>query len=551
MVTGCELPWPAGFRPRWTRGLRGSRGFTSNADKSAMSVVTRCPRPPIQHLPLRHAPVLPIFLVLALGLGLRLWRLSAQSLSMDEVFELDLAAEPAASIVVSPDGFPPLFHLLAHWWLRVAGDPASLRVLSVAVGMLTIAAIWRLGRMAGGERCGIISAFLLAISPIHVWFSQEARAYAPFFFLAVSAMWLFYRARATDRTRDWALYLAAAVLGAYTHYYMALLILTLLLTVAFEARSPGSLRRLGQVHVALAALCLPLLFLVQGDLGLQQSIDPVRPPINLVALGYAGITFLGGFTLGPSVRELHFIRPAEAVRQALPWILLIGGAALYLVYLALLDRGRRIWVLRLGLLVLVPLGVSGLLGSWLGVGFRVRYIAWCAAPLVTLLALGAAHRFNRWPTWLALGALAAAATVALVNRHLLPGHMNEDMRAAALYLTSVTTPTTPIFVTAAYMEPALQFYLRRQGDVRNVRPVFRAEWEGDSIPPMPKIRAAAGPNRTFWLLYARAFDGDPRGALLDSLEAEAGLSRRAELAGIEIYEALGFEGPATSASPPR
>ena len=506
---------------------------------------------PAAHSPLRHAPVvLPVVLVLALGLGLRLWRLPAQSLSMDEVFELDLASQPAGSILVSHDGFPPLFHIVAHCWLRVAEDPASLRVLSVVLGMLTIAAIWQLGRLAGGERCGSISACLLAISPIHVWFSQEARAYAPYFLLAVSAMWLFYRARATDRNRDWVPYLAVAVLGAYTHYYMALLILTLLLTVAFEARPPGSLRRLGRVHVALGALCLPLLFLVQGDLGLQQSIDPVRPPINFVALGYAGFTFLGGFTLGPSLRELHSIRPVEAVRQALPWILLIGGAALYLIYLALLDRSRRIWVLRFGLLVLVPLGASGLLGSWFGVGFRVRYIAWCAAPLVALLALGAAHRTNRWPTWLALGSLAAAAMVALVNRHVLTRHMNEDMRGTARYLASVTTPTTPIFVAAAYVEPALQFYLRSQGDVRNVRPLSRAEWAGDSTPPMAQIRAAAGPNRAFWLIYARAFDGDPQGFLLDSLEAEAGLSRRAVLAGVEIYEGLGW-GLATRESPPR
>jgi 4-amino-4-deoxy-L-arabinose transferase-like glycosyltransferase len=513
-----------------------------------MTVVTARPHAAVEPSSLRRAPVLPVLLVLAVGLGLRLWRLSVQSLSMDEVFELNLAAKPAAAIVVSRDGFPPLYHLVAHWWLRATENPESLRFLSVIFGILTIAVIWQLGRLAAGERCGIVSAFLLAVSPIHVWFSQEARAYGLYFLLAVSMMWLFYRARATDRSRDWAWYLVVASLGAYTHYYMTLLVFALLLTAGFEPRPPGTTRRLVAVHLALAVFCLPLLFLIQGDLALQQSIDPVRPATDLVALGYAGYTFLGGFTLGPSLGELHYIRAAAAVQRALPWILLMGAASLYLVRQALLDRSHRAWVVRLALLTLVPLGISGLLAEGFGVGFRVRYVVWCAAPLLTLIALGAAYRLNRWPTWLALAALVTSAVVALINRHALPRRANEDMRGAAHYLAGVTTPTTPIFIAAGYMEPALRFYLQLQGTDRNVQPVFRADWLGDSTPPISKMHATTGSNRTFWLVYARAFDGDPRGLLLDSLQARARLSPRLKLAGVEIYEAAGFQGPVP---PPR
>ena len=68
------------------------------------------------------------------------------------------------------------------------------------------------------------------------------------------------------------------------------------------------------------------------------------------------------------------------------------------------------------------------------------------------------------------------------------------------------------------------------------------------MPPLPKMHATTGSNRRFWLVYARAFDGDPRGLLLDSLQASAGLSARVKLAGVDIYEAAGFQGPVP---PPR
>jgi hypothetical protein len=503
--------------------------------------VAALPSPAVKPARRPEATWLPLAGIIAIGLAARLWKLSAQSLSMDEVFEVGLALKPAARIVGSHDGFPPLYHLLAHGWLRLTGAPESLRILSVILGTLTIVVIWRLGRLAAGERCGRVSGLLLAISPVHVWVSQEARAYALYFLLAVASIWLFYRARRSDSPLDWGLYGATAVLSAYTHYYMVLLIVTLLLTAVTDSPEPRPWRRMGWAHLALGIACLPLLYLVQGDLDLQQSIDPTRPPINLVALGYAGFTFLGGYTLGPSLRELHTMRAAEAVRLALPWVLLVGGAAAYLVAAAILDRSRRVWVWRLGLLVILPLGMCGVLGVAFGVGFRVRYVVWCAAPLLALLALGASRRPDRWPTRAALVALAIAAAFALLNRQLLPRHMNEDMRGAARYLLPATATGTPIFVAAAYMAPPLQFYLRSEAAERNVRPIYRADWVGEGSPPMARLRAAAGIGRPFWLVYSRAFDGDPKGRLLDSLKVEAGLTRRAVLPGVELYEGTGFQ----------
>src|SRR6185436_9474480 len=123
--------------------------------------------------------------MIALGLLLRLWHLGTQSLSMDEVTDSGIAAQSIRSVVSTRDGFPPLYSLLAHTWLGFFGDPASLRILSVIFGTISIFVVWHLGRLAGGEVVSVPAALLLAVSPLHISFSQEARVYSLYFLLAV------------------------------------------------------------------------------------------------------------------------------------------------------------------------------------------------------------------------------------------------------------------------------------------------------------------------------------------------------------------------------
>ena len=475
--------------------------------------------------------------VFALGLALRMSYLSAQSLSMDEIGEVGISTQPLRSVISSPDGFPPLYFILSHLWLGVFTEPASLRVLSVVFGTLTILAIWQLGRHAGGELTGITAAFLLAVSALHIYFSQEARPYSLYFLLAVLGISSFYRARATNGARSWMLYVAIAVLGLYTHYYFALLILTLLFTVLWETRSRSRERRTLVAHFAIGALAVPCVLLLRADFSHQQGYTLVRPSIDLAALGYAEFTLLAGFGIGPSVRELHTLGATEAIRQFLPWILALGTSALYLVNLALREPARRLWTLRLALLVTLPVGICAALGAALGFGFRVRYIAWCAAPLLLLLGLGAARRPRAWQTWVSLGLVVAVSAVSTVNRWTVPRYRNEDARGAASYLTSVSTAETPIFVIAGYMAGPLRHYI---GETRQVYPLKGPDISGGLSPVLAAIRERVSAGRPFWLVYSRSFDGDVDGRLLRALQVPAGLTRRATLAGIEIFEAKGF-----------
>ncbi len=53
-------------------------------------------------------------LILLIAVGLRVWGLQGQSLTMDEVAEIEIAKGSLGEILLAKDGFPPLYHVLLN-----------------------------------------------------------------------------------------------------------------------------------------------------------------------------------------------------------------------------------------------------------------------------------------------------------------------------------------------------------------------------------------------------------------------------------------------------
>ena len=76
------------------------------------------------------------------------------------------------------DTNPPLYYTLQKFWLLWFGrSEGALRSLSAVLGSGSILLVYGLGEALSSARLGLLVAFLLAISPLHIEYSQEARAY--------------------------------------------------------------------------------------------------------------------------------------------------------------------------------------------------------------------------------------------------------------------------------------------------------------------------------------------------------------------------------------
>ena len=64
---------------------------------------------------------------------------------------------------------------------RVLGTgEIALRLPSALAGIATVPVAWAIGRELAGRRAAIVCAALVAVNPLFVWYSQEARAYELF-----------------------------------------------------------------------------------------------------------------------------------------------------------------------------------------------------------------------------------------------------------------------------------------------------------------------------------------------------------------------------------
>ena len=165
-------------RPREGASLRRNRWLATEA--------------PPTPAPTWTATWVPILLVVALGTVLRLYRIGAQPLWLDEASSLRFARLSLAQLwswssIVDP-GNPPLYYSVLHGWLGFGDGEGSLRIPSAVFGVLTIPLVYALGRTIRDHRLGIVAALLFSISPFQVWYSQEARGYSLVTLGATSAM---------------------------------------------------------------------------------------------------------------------------------------------------------------------------------------------------------------------------------------------------------------------------------------------------------------------------------------------------------------------------
>ncbi len=120
------------------------------------------------------------YVLLVVAFLLRVYNLSGQSLWNDEGTSVALSSLSLPAILsgAAHDIHPPLYYFLLHFWMPLAGQTEfSVRFLSVAAGVLVVAATFATAALWFGQRVGTLAALLCACSPIQIYYSQETRMY--------------------------------------------------------------------------------------------------------------------------------------------------------------------------------------------------------------------------------------------------------------------------------------------------------------------------------------------------------------------------------------
>jgi mannosyltransferase len=216
-----------------------------------------------------------IVAILLLAAVLRLYRLGDELWFDEVVTHVRVASLDLWSIATTYESQNQhlLYSLLARGALVAFGDtPAALRAPAAVFGVLSIGAMWLLGRELLSRRQALLAAALLALSDVHVWFSQNARGYSALLAFTLLASWLLLHALRDDRRRTWIAYGVVSALGIWIH-------LTMLFVVVAHALSIARRRLPGPSAARAARLAGPLLGIsVAGMLSLL-AYAPILPAV--------------------------------------------------------------------------------------------------------------------------------------------------------------------------------------------------------------------------------------------------------------------------------
>ena len=420
-----------------------------------------------------RAPARRLALVLAAGAVVRFATLDTQSLWYDEAVTAELLRmDLGAMLRAIPDSesTPPLYYALAWLWAQACGTgEVGLRSLSAVLGTATIVVAWALATRLGGARAGAWAAILVALNPMLVWFSQEARAYALLALLAALSALLWLRALEQPRRAGPALaWGAVAGLALATHYYAIFLVGPQGLWLAL--RAPGLRERA-------VALALP----VAAGLALA--------PLALGQRANDRAAFIGDSSLLTRLAQLPkqflvgYDAPLEPLLIALTAIAaLIGLGALA----ALLMRRPRGPLEPLGQVTSRARNEIALLAGLVGAALALPVLAAIAGedhlitrnvvgalPLVcVLVAVGLAVLAQARPrAALAVVSVACAATGAVLGGVASdPELQRDDWRAAVRALGSIDEPRLIVATPDSALTP-LRYYL--PGLRRAAPPAFR------------------------------------------------------------------------------
>jgi 4-amino-4-deoxy-L-arabinose transferase-like glycosyltransferase len=382
---------------------------------------------------------------------LRFASLGAQSYHHDEIVTASRVLRDGFWHAMDAVGFsesaPPLYYALAWLWTQVTGTgEAGLRSVSAVAGVATVPVAYLLGAELRGRRAGLIAAALVAVNPMLIWYSQEARGYALFVLLTAISLLCFVRALDRGRRRDSVAWGIASALALATHYFAAF-------PVAVEAI--WLLRRRSRGTGA-----FPGLWII-GAAGLLLT------PLVVHQMSFSHAEWISNFTLGHRLWEtaLTFTlgetgdiiaRPEHPLLAAVPALLV--AMALILVF-SRGDRGERRAAsipLALGAVtVFVPVAI-GLLDSSKDF-VLARNLIPALVPLLVAVGVGFSLRRGRRAGTVLAGALIAYSLGFSIWASLSPALQRPDWEAVAAELGEPTVPRA--MVTWTLGEASLRYYL--------------------------------------------------------------------------------------------
>ncbi|TKJ31040.1 MAG: hypothetical protein CEE40_03030 [Chloroflexi bacterium B3_Chlor] len=428
-------------------------------------------------------------LLVFLAFSLFTFRLEYQSLWYDEGFSVYLAEMSLGEITArtARDIHPPFYYYILHFWLILFGNSEfALRFLSVIFGVLSVPLIHAVGRRLLGSVSGLLAAALVTISPLFLWYSQEARMYTLVTFLCLLSTYLLLRVMdgRGKRILLWTGYVLSNAVAVYAHFYafFVLCFQSLLLLGWWALWSKGRVRERWPTLVSglLCQLSVLGAYLPWSGFVLQRYGADVSYWKGTLRVSEVLRKTLITFSTGHSVLEVI----AQPIALGYLLIVLAGLSVLILSGVRGWEPGtvrdgesapmihRWPWLTLVGLLLYLSLPCLLLMIiSYQRAKFHPRYLMLAAPAFFLLISggiaslLGVARRSvaRRRAAALVTGSvflsfIVLTSTYGLFNAYFDINFLKDDFRSAVRYIEERKGDNEAIILTSGHFFPVFSYY---------------------------------------------------------------------------------------------
>jgi hypothetical protein len=180
----------------------------------------------------------------------------------DEVWSIKTAGlnYSAGMAALKADVHPPIYFQILHSWIRLFGTgERAVRSLSGLFYILSVFAVYGIGRELYGGKTALLCAAIYLSSPLAILAAQFARMYSLLSLLAILSTWLYlqFSIKPRDSRLLFALYIVVNILGTFTHIaFFFLLFGQIVFQLLFYRRI-----RIKRFGLAIVLSLVPYLFL--------------------------------------------------------------------------------------------------------------------------------------------------------------------------------------------------------------------------------------------------------------------------------------------------
>ncbi len=181
-----------------------------------------------------------LILLFIISFILRCYNLTFQSYWLDELFSAHLSHpknELKEVYIETLKGAPPLYQIILWGWYKLVGySEVTGRLLSAIFGVLSVMALYFLGKELFNKKVGAFAAIILCFNEFSIYYAQENRAYSLLLLLSIVSTLFFGRFLKDSGKGYFILYIISVISVFYTHYFGFFILLTHIIYLLFCKR---------------------------------------------------------------------------------------------------------------------------------------------------------------------------------------------------------------------------------------------------------------------------------------------------------------------------